>query len=88
MDSLAKMYWLETFHLSHDHNLALTGELWPTFHCTRKIHSALHSTLYEEIYHDKLALHREHNDHLSSAHSQWINWDACTMAMKRLKIVH
>jgi hypothetical protein len=41
MDSLAKMYWLETFHLSsHNRDLALTGELWPVFHNMHKIHSS------------------------------------------------
>ena len=86
MDSLAKMYWLEQVALPQPAAVPLTGEYWPVSINGRKVNSALRTTLYDEIYRKKMALHWEKRDRMSQASSQVVNWDACAAAMKRLKI--
>mgnify|MGYP003519673277 CR=1 FL=1 len=86
MDSLAKMHWLEKSGQQQPLNSMITGEYWPVFIDGRKIHSNLWDSLYEEIYRIKMATHWEKHDRLDRERSMLVNWEACAVAMKRLKI--
>jgi hypothetical protein len=90
MDILAKMHWLEKSGQQQPLNSTITGEYWPVFINGRKkklLHSNLRHTLYEEIYWNKMAKHREKKrDRMGHELSMWVNWEACEAAMKRLKI--
>lgn len=86
MDSLAKMYWLESSPYGPPTISNITGEYWPVFIHGRKIHSALRKSLYEEIYREKIETHWERRDRMLPEHSRQVNWEACESAMQRLKI--
>ena len=50
MDNLAKSYWHKQVNSAPQTIQALTGEYWPIFVNGRKVHSALCTTIYEDIY--------------------------------------
>jgi hypothetical protein len=80
MDSLAKMHWLEKSGQRQPLNSTITGEYWPVFIDSRKIHSNLQNTLYKEIYWNKMAMHWEENNRMGQDRSMWVNWEACEAA--------
>jgi hypothetical protein len=86
MDSLAKMYWMEMFHQAPQSTSFITGEYWPVFIQGHKIHSSLQTSLYSSIYQQKMASHWEKKNRFTKDQFMQINWDACEMAMRRLKI--
>jgi hypothetical protein len=57
MDNLAKSYWQEQFPMGLLPDQTNSGEYWPVFINGWKVHSSLHTTLYDDIYRTKLALH-------------------------------
>jgi hypothetical protein len=86
MDSLTKMYWMETLHQAPQPNPLITGEHWPVFIKGRKIHSSLRTSLYKAMYQQKMASHWEKKDRFNKEHFMQINWEACETAMRSRKI--
>jgi hypothetical protein len=88
MDNLAKAYWLKQCTLPQLMSVPIEGAYWPVFINGMQIHSALRTTMYEEIYCKKMAQHWEQQEHMSQEQSILVNWDDCDQAMKWLKIHH
>jgi hypothetical protein len=86
MDHLAKAYWAEQYPLTRPDSVPITGAFWSTSIRGRQVTSALRTTMYEEISREKMGVHWEKHDRMNQEHSMLVNWEACAIAMKRLKI--
>jgi hypothetical protein len=86
MDNLAKAHWAKQYPLPRPDTVPITGAYWPTSIWGRQVTSALHATMYEEIYRVKMGVHWEKQERMNREHSVLVNWDACAIAMKCLKI--
>ena len=86
MDNLAKAYWAEQYPLPRPDTVPITGAYWATSIRGRQVTSALRATMYEEIYREKMGVHWEKQERMTQEHSILVNWEACDIAMKRLKI--
>ena len=67
MDNLAKSHWQEQVTLAPLTMQILAGEYWPVFLNGRKVHSALRTTIYEDIYRRKLAIHWDKHERMTPA---------------------